>query len=504
MKKNKNKNVEEKNKKTKKYEEKTNKRKKIKIIEEKANKETLKETVKEKKERTKKLAVKTGVGFSIMQNFSSNFFDAFAIALGFSAQTVSLITSIPLFLNSILQLFTYKIIKKLGRHKALYTSALIQSFIIILTLIAGFYTKNAIILILLFTLFFFISNIIAVAWISIIGDVLKKDERGKYIAYRNKIINIVSLISLLIAGTILNYLQKTLHEKSFIIIFTIATIARLYTYFILKQYYVPKTKELEKKEEFTLIQFIKRIKKSNFVKYTLIYSFLILLMYLFATTTSYYRLKILDLNYLQFTLLKIVFILGMILSYSYWGKISDKYGNKLILITSTFFKSIIITLWAFITNLHLLYILEFLSGLFHSAFLLGGTNYFLDAVTSKKRIIVRPYFNFFVGLSILLAGVISSNFIKYYNIIEEKLLFLPKIIQFNNPFQTLFLISGTLRFIIVILLIFLIKELRKEKELEKLENKIRKKSKRIIQKTKKLEEKTIKKIKKKVKKVKKI
>ncbi len=491
MKKNNNKNKTEK-KQEKNIKEKNKKAETKTTIEKHNNKETLKE----KKERTKKLAVKTGVGFSVMQNFSSNFFDAFAIALGFSAQTVSLITSLPLFLNSILQLFTYKIIKFLGRHKALYLSALIQVFLIGLTLIVGFYTRSAIMLILLFTLFFFVSNIIAVAWISIIGDVLKKDERGKYIAYRNKIINIVSLISLLIAGTILDYLQKTLHEKSFIIIFTIAMIARLYTYFTLKQYYVPKTKELEKEEEFTLIQFITRIKKSNFVKYTLIYSFLIFLMYLFATTISFYRLKILNLDYLQFTLFKILFILGMILSYSYWGKISDKYGNKLILIISTFFKSIIIILWALITNVYILYFIEFLSGLFHSAFMLGGMNYFLDAVTPKKRIIVRPYFNFFVGISILLSGLTSSNFIKYYDIIKKKLNFLPQYLQFNNPFQTLFLISGTLRFIVVILLVFLIKELRKEKELQKLENKIKKEGKKIIKKTKKLEEKTIKKIKK--------
>ncbi len=496
MRKNNNKNKTEK----KQKQENTMKKSKSKKTETKEKtilkKQNSKETLKEKKERTKKLAIKSGIGFSVMQNFSSNFFDAFAIALGFSAQTVSLITSLPLFLNSILQLFTYKIIKFLGRHKALYYSALIQAFLIGLILIAGFYTRSAIILILLFTLFFFVSNIIAVSWISIIGDVLRKDERGKYIAYRNKIINIVSLISLLIAGTILNYLQKILHEKSFIIIFTIAIIARIYTYFTLKQYYVPKTKPLEKEEEFTLIQFITRIKKSNFVKYTLIYSFLIFLMYLFATTISFYRLKILNLDYLQFTLFKILFILGMILSYSYWGKISDKYGNKLILIISTFFKSIIIISWALITNIYILYFIEFLSGIFHSAFMLGGMNYFLDAVSPKKRIIVRPYFNFFVGISILLSGLTSSNFIKYYDIIEQKLTFLPQYLQFNNPFQTLFLISGTLRFIVVLLLVFLIKELRKEKELQKLENKIKKEGKKIIKETKKLEEKTIKKIKK--------
>ncbi len=481
---------------------------KIKRKKEKIEKNTIKEnkkkTIIEKREKTKKLAVKTGIGFSIMQNFSTNFFDAFAIALGFSAQTVSLITSIPQFLNSILQLFTYKIIKKTGRHKTLYYSAILQSLLLVLILILGYTTKNYIILILLFTIFFFLSNIIAVSWISIIGDVLKKDEKGKYLSYRNKIINIVSLISLLIAGTILNYLQKIISTKSFIAIFTIAIIARIYTYFILKQYYVPKTKELTKKEEFTLIQFIKKIKKSNFVKYTLTYSFLIYLMYLFATTISFYRLEVLKLNYFQFTLFKIIFIIGMILSYSYWGKISDKYGNKILLVTSTLFKSIIITLWAIITNIPSLYVIEFFSGIFHSAFLLGGTNYFLDAVTSKKRIIVRPYFNFFVGVSILLAGLTSSNFIKYYNIIEQKITLFSKTILFNNPFQTIFLISGILRFIVVILFLIFIKELRKEKEIEKLKNKIKRKKEKIeknikktikkeknkiLEKTKKIEEK---------------
>ncbi len=434
----------------------------------------------EKKEKTKKLAVLTGVGFSIMQNFSSNFFDAFAVALGFSAQTVSLIISIPQFLNSVLQLFTYKIIKTLGRHKALYYSALTQATLIAIILTVGLLTKNAVALILLLTLFFFISNVIAVSWISIIGDVLKKHEKGTYIAYRNKVINIVSLISLLIAGTLLNYLQKSIGVKSFIVLFSIAIIARIYTYFLLKQYYVPKTKELEKKEEFTLIQFIKRIKKSNFVKYTLIYSFLIFSMYLFATTISFYRLKILDVNYFQFTLFKIFFILGNVLSYSYWGKISDKYGNKLLLLISTFFKSIIISLWAFIMNINLLYIIEFFSGVFNAALLLGGLNYFLDAVSSKKRTIVRPYFNFFVGLSIILAGLTTSNFLKYYSMIKNTTIItiINNSFNFNNPFQTIFLTSGLLRIIVLILLIIFVKELRREKELKKLEEKINKKVKK--------------------------
>jgi MFS family permease len=82
---------------------------------------------------------------------------------------------------------------------------------------------------------------------------------------------------------------------------------------------------------------------------------------------------------------------------------------------------------------------------------LSASNFIYDNISNQQRGFYISYFNFFIGIGVLLGGFLGSSLLQIVPII------------FISVFETLFLISGAGRLIINLIFLFRLKEVRVQK-----------------------------------------
>ncbi len=428
----------------------------------------MKKEVKEQelKEKTKKLSIKDGVAWSVMQGAGPSYITPYALAIGANNAQIGFLTSIPSLLGTLSQLFTSKILEKNSRKKILVSGVFLQALTWLPILLVGylFFYKgldhglSATLMILFYTLFIVFGSFVSPAWNSIMKDIVDK-ARGNFFGKRNRVIGIFTLISMLTCGFILNYFKKTnLIFIGFVIIFGIAFVARLVSDYFLSKHYEPKLK-LEKGYYFSLGSFIKNVPRSNFGKFAVFVALITFASAIASPFFAVYLLKDLNLDYIVWTLVIVANSLSALISMPLWGKFADRFGTLKVLKwtgavvclvpLSWFFTMFLINVSVPLVIIYLMAI-ELFSGFIWAGFNLSAFNFIYDAVSREKLALCIAYYNVFNGVGIFLGatlgGILSSMDIYFWGI---------------TPILFVFLVSGFARFIAYILMVSKFKEVRK-------------------------------------------
>jgi len=247
----------------------------------------------------------------------------------------------------------------------------------------------------------------------------------------------------------------------FSILFGIAFFARLISCWMLTKYYEPKLK-LEKGYYFTIWQFIKRIPKGNFGKFTVFISLISFATAISSPFFSVYMLKDLKFTYITWMIVTFVSSSSTFLFIRLWGKFSDKFGNLKVLQITGLFIPLVPFAWFFssvIVGMGLpalivyLFVVEFLSGLIWAGFNLSSSNFVYDSVSREKFAICVAYYNIFNGIGVFigatLGGILSSVSFNFWGM---------------NPLLFIFLVSGVLRMAVYFFMMPLVREVRKVEE----------------------------------------
>ncbi|MFT4309290.1 MAG: MFS transporter [Candidatus Woesearchaeota archaeon] len=424
--------------------------------------EEKKDSESSEKRRTMRLALRDGSAFNVMEHFGTAYFEAFLVALGFVASQLSAILTVPHFLNSLLQLLSQKLIRRFGRFNVMAYGIFFQSMSIVLFVFLGMLIyqellpMNPLLIIISLSFFYATGTIAGHAWISIMGDIVPENRRGRYFSARAKIMAFTALVSLIAAGLIVDWLDSIYGVYGFIAIFAIAVIARLYSFMLLRQFYDPSYEPMSRTEEFSFFRFIAQTRRSNFARYSWFMGAFIFSVFIVAPILSYYQLRILEFSYFQFTMLKVFFLIGSILSLSFWGKVTDTYGNRVVFFGTGILASTLAMGWAFITDFWMLLALEIYAGIVWSGFNLATSNYIFDAVTPKKRAIVSSYIALMRGTAILLSGQVALLLLNAEGFLESDI----AMSLFGTKYQVIFFVSGLLRLTTVLLFLKLVREVR--------------------------------------------
>ncbi len=423
------------------------------------------------KEQTKKASIREGIAASVMTGSGVNYITPYALAIGANNAQIGFLTSIPSLLGNLSQLFTAKTIEKYSRKRVIVTSVFLQALMWIPMIAIGyfFFFKNlnhgasATLMIIFYTLFTLFGAFLSPAWNSLMRDTVVA-KSGAYFGRRNKINGAVSLSVMLICGLILNYLTGINLFLGFLILFGIAFISRLISSYLLTKHHDPKL-NLEKGYYFTFWQFIKKIPKSNFGKFSVFISLMMFGTSIASPFFTVYMLKDLHFNYGIWTLIVISGSFSSLMFMPLWGKFADKFGNLKVLRKTGAFVPLVPLLWLltpFIAKANpsfvIIYLLaeEFISGFIWAGFNLCAVNFIYDAVTRQRLALCIAYYNILHGIAVFLGatlgGILSSLNINFFGF--SSLLFI-------------FLVSGIVRFIVYIFMMPKIKEVR---EVEKYQN----------------------------------
>jgi MFS family permease len=408
-------------------------------------------TIKDKKERSLKHSIKSGSFYSIMFGFGESYVSPFAIALKATDPQIAFLSSIPQLASSISQLFAAKVTDVYKKRKQIILiSTLVQSLIFFPLFIIPFLTKNITLLILFFTIYWIAGYFGKPAWNSWMGELIDENRRGRYFGLRNKIMGFFAFSSVFAAGFLLDTFTKFNPFLGFGVIFLIALVARYFSYYYTKKMYEPRY-IVEKRDSFTFVSFLKRMKHSNYGRFVLFVFFFKLAVSISAPFFAVYMLRDLNFTYWQYTLVIGVSSVASFLTMTYWGRYGDKFGNKKLLTVSGLLIPLIPILWVFSTNLKYLFAVQAFSGFLWAGFNLSSANFIFDSVSSSKRARCNAYYNVFFGISIFFGATIGGYLAKY--VITPSF--------FISNLLVVFIISGFLRLCFSLLFLPTIKEERK-------------------------------------------
>jgi len=367
-------------------------------------------------EQTKKASILDGSAYNVMYGFGEQYVTPFAISLGASDSEIGILSSIPAFIGSLSQVLGAKFTENFqDRKKIVLWAVFLQAITIVPLFIVPFLTKNILALTVLFSLYLIFANIGGPAWNSWIGAVIPDDERTRYFAKRNKISIAALLISVLIAGIILNYFSNASIWTGFAILFCISFLGRMTSWYFQTRQYEPKF-VFDKKDYFSFTDFLKRMSKTNFGNFVIFRSLMAFAIMIASPFFAVYMLRYLDFSYIQYTIIILVPMVIKILTMTYWGKYAQRFGNKRIMFVSAFLIALI-PFWWFIAGFFLghsiivfyfLIFTESLNGFAWAGFDLTTFNYMLETSSPQKRARAFAYFNVIFGTFVMLGGILGA------------------------------------------------------------------------------------------------
>ncbi len=376
----------------------------------------------------------------ITTGFGENYLGAFAVILGAGEIFMSILTSLPTLFASILQIISPYFMKKYGVRRKLVLNGVLIHALSWFCLLFVFLVDPAIgiwILLLLIIIQTSVEWFINCAWMSWFGEYVDKKTMGKYIGLKNSISLLFSMTSTIIAGVILGFFESSGSLYGFVIIFAISFLARAFTFFNLNS--IPPTNYNPKKTKtISPLQFLKEKRHEeihSFINFIGLFRFVVMIASPFFTL---YMLRDLNFTYVEYMIFISLTIFTQVVSMHYWGGITQKYGNGIVLKYSSILIAFIPLLWLVSQDFNYLIFIRIFDGFIWGAFNLSAYNYLLSSSSLTERSAYVSNYNLFTGLATFL-GAIIGGFIAIHSL--EYSLFLVGI-------PLVFLISGILRLII--------------------------------------------------------
>jgi len=402
-----------------------------------------------------------GKWWAVMVGFGDSFLPAFAVLLKATTTQLGLLVSIPQLFAAFIQLLAIHFENNhISRKSMMVTTTILQGLtwfaIFLLTWLSG----SVYVLIVLATLYAGMGAMGLPFWVSWMGDIVDEDKRGTFFGRRNRIIGVVTFMSLAVAGTLLDVISQWTAMAGFAALFFIAGSARLYSARYFRLQYEPQA-NLKPMKSYSFKQFVKDMPETSFGMFTIYVSAMNIAVFISGPLMVAYWLQVLGFSYLQLTILMGSISVSSFLMISHWGKHIDQFGNRNVLEVTSYIVSLFPLLWFllhFLTGPIVFYVaiaIQVLGGLAWSGYNLTLGNYVYDAIDSTNRLRMTSYHNLFKGSGIviggILAGIISNFPLPDVGLARD---------FFPNGILICFIASVTLRMLTIKIFMPRIKELR--------------------------------------------
>ena len=398
------------------------------------------------KEKSLGITVKERSLGSAATAVGSTYIMPYLIAVKATLPEIAAFTSITHLVAPLAQLFTPKLIEKFGRKKIVVRLAIFQALVWLPIIASVFLYLNGLknvsfLIIVLWTAYSLVGNLSAPAGNSWIGDLVPEAKRGRYFALLSSFASIVFLVGVIASSFFLDYgRQKNILFYCFIALFGVSIIFKIFSINYTRKKYEPKL-TLKEDYYFSFWEFIKRIKNNNFGRFVIYRSTFALAISIASPFYGVFVLRELNFSYPQYAIsLIVVPTIIQIILFPFWGKFSDRYGNVETLKAGGLLASVCPLLWIFSQNYYyILFVPMVISGIAWAGFNLATANFIFDNVTPEKRSLCFAYFSVLIGAGIFIGAGLGG--------------FLSKLpMGFMNIFLFLFLISGILSFINILIL----------------------------------------------------
>jgi len=339
-------------------------------------------------ERSRRYGIRDGAFQAVMQGGGEQYLSAFALLLHATPLQIGLLSALPQLVGTWSQLLSVKALNRFQHRKAvMLTGATGQALswlpLLVLPLLSP--TYGPWILIACTIAYFSLGHFAMPAWNSLITDLISPNERGAYFARRSRVMTVLSFSALCTAGLILHTAQS--HERAwagFALIFLAASTARLLSTRYLSRIdesAAPATREAQ----FRLLDFLRHERSVNYKRFLWFSGLMHVCVLIAGPYFVIYLLRDLHYSYWMYAAWLAAGVLGQFLTLKPWGQLSDRYGNKKLLVVTGLTVPFLPMLYLFGTSVWYLVMVNFLGGVVWAGLALGLQNYVFDAVHPEDR-----------------------------------------------------------------------------------------------------------------------
>ena len=121
-----------------------------------------------------------------------------------------------------------------------------------------------------------------------------------------------------------------------------------------------------------------------------------------------YMLRDLQFSYVEFMINSAASVLLQFLTLNRWGRLSDLFGNRLILTTTGAIIPFMPMVWLFSSNYYYLLAVQCVSGLVWAGFSLSASNFVFDLTPAARRATLMAAHNVLAALAVFVGAVIGG------------------------------------------------------------------------------------------------
>ncbi len=409
-----------------------------------------------KNARTRKMSIHEG-NFGVFSSvISDNYTVPFSLAVNSTPFQAGILGASAGIISPLGQFVGSRAMEKHSRRGVLLTGILGQAFLMATFMFLAFSYQTELIgseitwaLLFLAIFYFFSGGMMGPPWVSLMGDVIPEEGRGRYFAKRNLINNIIALSGTLLIAIMLDWYKAIeMVIWGFVFVFLIGCITRIFSFIFFTQHYFPPF-DFQPTDHIKFTDFVRELPKSNFGHFTIFVALLVFGQWIAGPFFTIYMLEELGFTYTELILVNLSTSAFGLFLFPVFGKIADKYGNVLLLRLGAIIIPFLPFMWLFLrTPTEIILGPQLFGGIGWTAFNFATSNMIYDNIPAHKRGEYVAFYNIFLGIGIISGGIIGSLLVA----------FAPE--QFMDIYLFIFLLSFIVRGIVVIIFLPKIKEVR--------------------------------------------
>lgn len=351
-------------------------------------------------------SIKEGAFNNASYQMTLNYISPYALYLGASNKEVAYLSVLQSLGSALAQIPGARIAARFSRKAVWNISYFFGRFLWIFAILIMFMPAHqvAMLMILVF-LIFFMNGIRNPAWSSLMADIVPADKRGKFFGKRNMVMGIAGLLAILASGIIISVFGFGLLFAASVIVSVLAI------YFFNKTTEPPVRSEFHYRHSFNINPknwLISMKANPTFVWFTFYMS---IVSFAIAITSPFYTIimiKHMNIGYLWYAIIITINILVTIISQPYWGRFSDRFGDRLILILTGTMVCFIPLLWIFASNVWIIIFVNIYDGFIFGGWSLVIFNFLIASVPAEKKTSYIANHAFMVGMATV-AGALTGG-----------------------------------------------------------------------------------------------
>ena len=348
----------------------------------------------------KKLSIQNGM-FSMIANSYSGFLSLYAInILNASHQQIGLLNSLPSIISLLTTIIGGYYFSRLQTKKSFCGISIIstRSFLLLFALIPFLPAYQALVLVVLFAVMNVPGSLANLSWQSFIGDLIPERERGQFFSNRNRVLTIVSMLATAFVGLVLNLFDQN-NAYPFQILFVMA-----FFFGVLETIYLFRHVEIkEYGEQNVQTPSIRETIKSMLNEKPFLFFLLSSMLFNFGWQMAWPLFNIYQIEYAGATafwlsMFTVTNQFSQILTYRWWGRMSQRFGNGVLLSVAAAGMAFAPFLTVLSVNLIYLTLVNLLTGIFLAGTNLLLFNQLLSVSPDKERSAYITQYTIFIGL----------------------------------------------------------------------------------------------------------